>query len=117
MELGQSLRTLHDEEEFDRAVTAGVTVLYKHSDRCFTCRRSLRQMERLAEERPDVPVYIVDVIGQRALSSRIAESLGVPHESPQAILIQDGRPVWSGSHFAVTAEALERELDRQAEIG
>jgi bacillithiol system protein YtxJ len=110
------LKTLRDEEELDTAVTGEATVLYKHSDRCFTCRRSLRQMERFAESRPDVPAYIIDVIGQRALSSRIAEKFGVPHESPQAILMQNGSPVWNGSHFGVTAAALERELDRLAEM-
>jgi len=111
------LRIIRDEEELDSAVTGGATVIYKHSERCFMCRRSLRQMKQFTEGRPDVPVYIIDVIGQRALSSRIAEKLGVPHESPQAILIQNGSPVWNGSHFGVTAAALERELDRLAEMG
>jgi len=115
MASGDGLIPLREEEEYDRAVTAGIAVLYKHSDRCFACRRSLKQMRRLVEDRPDVPVYIVDVIGQRALSLQIAEKLQVRHESPQAIVLEDGRPVWDGSHFAVTAEALQQELDRLAE--
>ena len=115
--MDRPLKTIHDQVEFDRVVEAGVVVLYKHSDRCFTCRRSLKQMRRFVEDRPDVPVYIVDVIGQRALSSRIAEKLQIRHESPQAIMLHDGRPVWDGSHFAVTAEALEQELDRRAGMG
>lgn len=117
MDSGDRLTPLREEEEFDRAISGGLTVLYKHSDRCFMCRGSLRQVEQFAEERPEVPVYIIDVIGQRALSSRIAERLGVPHESPQAILIQDGTPVWNGSHSSVTAGTLERELERLAEMG
>lgn len=113
---GTPLIPLKDPQELDRAVSGGPAVLYKHSDRCFTCRRSLRQMESFAEERSDVPVYIVDVIGQRALSSRIAELLGVRHESPQAILVHNGHPVWNGSHFAVTAAALTSQVDRLAEM-
>jgi len=109
------LRILHGEEDFETAVKAGVTVLYKHSERCFMCRRSLRQMEQFAEGRPDVPVYIIDVVGQRDLSSSIADRFGVRHESPQVILVRDGSPVWDGSHFAVTAASIEVEVGRLAE--
>ena len=110
--MGSLLRTVQDEGELETAAKAGISVIYKHSDRCFACRRSLRHLESFAEERPEIPVYIIDVNDQRALSGRIAESLGVPHESPQVILLQGGRPVWNGSHFAVTAVALEKELER-----
>lgn len=117
MASGDRLLPLHDEADLDRAVASGATVLYKHSDRCFMCRRSLRHVERFAEERPEVAVYIVDVIGQRALSARIAERLDVPHESPQAILIRDGTLVWSGSHLGVTTGALAKETDRLTDAG
>jgi bacillithiol system protein YtxJ len=36
--------------------------------------------------------------------------LGVRHETPQAILLRDGVPVWSASHFRITAEALKKVL-------
>ena len=115
--MGSLLRTMQDEGELETDAKAGITVVYKHSERCFACRRSLRHMESFAEERPDIPVYIIDVVDQRALSGRIAASLGVPHESPQVILLHRGQPVWNGSHFAVTAAALQREVDRLGENG
>lgn len=109
------LRILHDDEDFETAVQAGVAVLYKHSNRCFMCRRSLRQMEQFAEGRPDVPVYIIDVVAQRDLSSSIADRFGVRHESPQVILVRDGSPVWDGSHSAVSAGSIGEQIDRLTE--
>jgi hypothetical protein len=38
----------------------------------------------------------------------------VRHETPQALLIQDGRVVWSASHFRVTADAVGAALQRQS---
>ena len=108
---------LGDEAELDRAVARDTVVLYKHSDRCHTCHRALREVVQFAREQPEVPVYIIDVIQHRPLSSRIAETLDVRHESPQAILLRGGRPIWHASHYAVTAAALEAEVDRPPEEG
>jgi bacillithiol system protein YtxJ len=67
------------------------------------------------DEHPDVPVCLVDVIGQRPLSREIAGRLSIAHESPQAILLRSGTPVWHASHFGVTAEAMARELRQRGE--
>ena len=48
----------------------------------------------------------VDVIADRPLARGLAADVGVPHQSPQAILFVDGRPVWDRSHGSITAEAL-----------
>jgi bacillithiol system protein YtxJ len=41
----------------------------------------------------------------------MAARLGIRHETPQAILLRDGRPVWSASHFRITADALSKHID------
>jgi thioredoxin 1 len=64
---------------------------------------------------PEVPVYWVDVKGQRPLSREIADRLRITHESPQAILLRAGTSVWHDSHFGVTAEAIARELRQRGE--
>lgn len=61
--------------------------------------------------RPGIPVYFVDVLAQRPLSQRIAVALGIRHESPQAIMLQAGTPVWHASHSEVTADALLQRVD------
>jgi len=66
-------------------------------------------------EHPAVPVYLVDVLDQRPLSQALAARLGIRHESPQAIVLQSGTPVWHDSHFAVTADALAAALFERGE--
>ncbi len=53
----------------------------------------------------------VDVSSERTLSREIERRTGIRHESPQIIVVRDGRPLWSASHGAITAEAVKRALE------
>jgi bacillithiol system protein YtxJ len=96
-------------ELFD-ALGDGPAVIYKHSNRCGTCFRALKEVRNFAGEHPDVPVYLIDVNRDRPLSNQVSEHFSVRHESPQALVVSEGRSVWDGSHLDVTAGALERAL-------
>ncbi len=98
-----------DKADLGALLGADVAVIYKHSPTCGWSALAFGEVRRFAESHPHVPVYVVDVVGQRALSQRLAEALAVGHESPQAIVVQNGRPRWNGSLVEVTAEALARE--------
>ena len=45
-----------------------------------------------------------------AVSDTATARFGIRHETPQAILLRDGRPVWNASHFRITAAELARVL-------
>src|SRR5687768_14972078 len=58
-----------------------------------------------------LPVYkVITVQSHRQVSDVAATRLGVRHETPQAILLRDGKPVWKASHFRITAAALAEAL-------
>lgn len=59
-----------------------------------------------AELGTGVPVYLIDVVVNRDVSNAVAARVGVPHESPQAILLRRGEPVWQASHGGVRARAM-----------
>ena len=59
-----------------------------------------------ATSHPQWPLYVLKVIEARDLSDAAAERLGVPHASPQAIVIRHGHSVWHASHYDITANAL-----------
>jgi bacillithiol system protein YtxJ len=65
------------------------------------------EVERFARSGTDVPVFGIDVVRHRSLSDAAAMRLGLRHQSPQAILIEEGTPVWHASHSSITAAALE----------
>jgi bacillithiol system protein YtxJ len=103
----QRLETMADWTE---ARQRPVAVLYKHSPICGLSHRALPHVERVAEARPDVPVYAVDVIQGRAVSDRIAADVGVRHESPQVIILSAGALEWHASHRDVTADGILNAL-------
>jgi bacillithiol system protein YtxJ len=91
------------------AAAPGRTIVYKHSATCSLCWWSVRQVRRFAEAE-GVTVHQVDVRAQRPLSQAIESHYGVRHESPQVLIIEDGRVLWHGSHRALSAERLSAAL-------
>ena len=86
-------------------------LIFKHSSTCPVSTNAHQEMQTLVEE-DSVPAYKVVVQDQRAISNRIESDLGVRHETPQAILLDDRSPVFNTSHFNVTVDTLRKELHR-----
>jgi bacillithiol system protein YtxJ len=86
-------------------------LILKHSTRCSISSTALNRLERQwkAAEVGTLKPYFLDLIAHRAVSNAVAESFGVPHESPQVLLIQQGECVYDASHLAISfAELRER---------
>ena len=105
-----AIREITQEAELLEALAHGPAVIYKHSNRCALCFRSQREIEKFSRERPEVPVLKIDVVESRPLSDLVAERFETRHESPQALLVRDGRVTWDASHLSVTAKQLEAAL-------
>jgi bacillithiol system protein YtxJ len=78
-----------------------LVILFKHSLTCPISARAYRQMSELA-----APVSLVVVQEARAVSREVEQLTGVPHESPQVIILRHGQPVWHASHFDITADTV-----------
>jgi bacillithiol system protein YtxJ len=87
-------------------------LLFKHSMSCGTSYEALDELiDHLNEERLPARYAIITVQTHRELSTSVAKRLGVRHETPQALLIREGRVVWSASHFRVTGGALQAAIE------
>jgi thioredoxin 1 len=53
---------------------------------------------------------MITVQTHRPVSDAVAKLLGVRHETPQAILLRDGKVVWNASHFRITATELDKAV-------
>lgn len=109
-----NLTSLERIDELDRLIVesqAQPVLLFKHS---FTCGISAEALDELIshlnEDYVDVRYAMVTVQTHREVSNAVSARLGVRHETPQALLVRDGRVVWSASHFRVNAEELTRAL-------
>lgn len=103
-------RDLAEEGVLEAALARDVALLYKYSPICPLSDHASAHVGRFMKEHPDVPVFDVDVIRSRETSRALERLLDVRHESPQAILLRSGRPVWVGSHTGVNVRALEQAL-------
>jgi bacillithiol system protein YtxJ len=87
-------------------------VLFKHSTRCSVSAMALDRLERAWEDQKMTPVapLFLDLIRYRELSNAIAEKFGVAHESPQVIVIKEGRCIYNTSHLGIRYSDLKAQI-------
>jgi bacillithiol system protein YtxJ len=85
-------------------------VIFKHSTRCIVSRTALKQFENEFDLDDQVGVYFLDLLEHRDISNEIASRFGVYHQSPQLLLIKEGKSVYDVSHSDIDAEELKGKL-------
>jgi bacillithiol system protein YtxJ len=86
-------------------------LLFKHSRTCGISCEALDELEtHVAESGAKAAYKVITVQSHRRLSDTAAERFGIRHETPQAILLRDGRAVWNASHFRITAQELAKVI-------
>ena len=84
--------------------------IFKHSTRCSVSRMALKQFENEFNSSDKVIPYFLDLIEYRAISNEIANRFGVTHQSPQLILIKEGKAVYNVSHSDIDAKELGKRV-------
>jgi bacillithiol system protein YtxJ len=88
-------------------------LVFKHSNACPISARAHEEVRKLVESGGEAAPYgfgMIVVQAARSLSNAVEESLGVRHETPQALVIRDGKVVWHASHFDITRDRLAEAL-------
>ena len=88
-------------------------VIFKHSTRCIVSRTALKQFENEFDVETlhcNVSTYFLDLLEHRDISNEIASRFGVYHQSPQLILIKNGKAIYEASHSEIDAEVLKSKL-------
>lgn len=91
-------------------------LLFKHSSRCGTSAMASEEVHDLLAGAPlAADVYVIHIQAHRDVSDAVTRLLGVRHESPQVLLVQDGTVRWNASHFRVTADGIRRVVESLAQ--
>jgi monothiol bacilliredoxin len=110
-----NLNELKTIDDLDRALEEShkrPVLVFKHSNTCPISTRAFRELESYLSHADSRAGYnLVVVQTSRPVSNEIVARLGIDHESPQAILVNEGQEVWSASHMSITADALGRAID------
>ena len=101
------LRDVASLDDFLARSNGNPVIIFKHSDSCGISSRAYTQMSWLER-----PVGLVTVQQARAVSDEIGKRMGLAHETPQVMIISNGKVAWTASHGQVKAAAVEAELQK-----
>lgn len=86
-------------------------VIFKHSTRCSISRMALKNFEREYNlDKSEATPYFLDLLEHRDISNEIAQKFQVIHQSPQLLLIKNGKSVYDASHSEIDAEVLKSKI-------
>jgi len=113
----KSLTPLVDVQSLDAAIAESrerPVLLFKHSRYCGVSCEALDELHSHieAQDQSAVSYKMITVQTHRPVSDAAAQRLGLRHETPQAILLRDGKVIWNASHFRITAAQLDQALPK-----
>ena len=83
-------------------------VIFKHSTTCPISAAAYQEMGRIRD------VALVEVQSARELSNEIERRTGVSHESPQVLVLRNGKVVWEATHWRVKEVQVTKALRENA---
>jgi bacillithiol system protein YtxJ len=107
--MGKNFFRIDDRTTLDNLISDSnqkTVLVFKHSNACPISARAYREMEKL-----DGPVNLIEIQAVPEVSREVESMTGVRHESPQVILLRDGKAVWNASHFDVNASSVSKALE------
>lgn len=100
------LTTPQDLEQLVQQSMETPQVIFKHSTRCNISSIVKFRLEKTLEV-PNVIFHMLDLIKYRSLSNHIAEIFNVQHESPQVLVIRNGKCTFDESHLSIQMEDIK----------
>lgn len=87
-------------------------LIYKHSTRCNISRSAFDRLERKwdATAIGGMKRYFLDLIANRELSNEIAHRFEVEHQSPQVLVILNGKSILDLSHYEIDFDEIKSVL-------
>ncbi|MFT3795990.1 bacillithiol system redox-active protein YtxJ [Flavobacterium sp.] len=105
-----SLHNISQLQEIMKDSSQKPAIIFKHSTRCGISRMTLRRFEQEFGLQDKVTPYFLDLLAHRDVSDAISQQFYVQHQSPQLLLIVDGKCVYNESHEGIDAAELGQRL-------
>lgn len=83
-------------------------LIFKHSTRCSISSIAKHRLESDWDfSEGHLQAYFLDLIAFRSVSQQVSELFGVPHESPQVLLVRQGECTYDASHLDISVQELK----------
>lgn len=63
----------------------------------------------VADEMTHVSPYFLDLIAYRNISNLVADTLDVVHESPQILILKNGKCIYDSSHINISYDVIKAQ--------
>ena len=105
----QELKEIEEIEKIKELSNTQPVLIFKHSTRCSISSASLDRLERnwKEAEMAGVKSYYLDLISYRPVSNKIQDTFHIEHQSPQVLIIKNGRCVYDASHIDINYKDLK----------
>ena len=80
--------------------------IYKHSESCPLSARTKYYVEAIFTKNSNFAVYQVNVKSEKKMSTEIARIFEIKHESPQLLLIKNGKVEKALNHYDISSDNL-----------
>jgi bacillithiol system protein YtxJ len=102
------LEDISDIDKINNLSKEHKVLLFKHSTRCSISSSALNRLERnwKDEDSEKLSPYYLDLLKHRNVSNAIAELYAVEHQSPQVLVIKDGKCIYTETHYGISYEDL-----------
>lgn len=103
-------KKIESEKDLDSAVEKSSkqkVLIFKHSTRCFISKTVLKNFEKqMQASDKDYAYYFLDLLANRSISNEIESRFDVVHQSPQLIVLENGKAVKNASHHNIDLETI-----------
>lgn len=107
-----SLTDIAQLESIDKESQNGPVLILKHSTRCSISSAALSRLERKWQDADNEKIkpYYLDLLNHRDISNAIADRYQIIHQSPQVLIIKDGKCVFTETHMSISYDDILASL-------
>lgn len=103
---------LQNEEQLDEIIANSSNkpqVIFKHSTRCPVSSMAKNRLDK--KDQPEgTDFYYLDLLKHRNISNKIAANFNVHHQSPQVLVINNGKCTYDESHSGISMEEIKANV-------
>ena len=93
-------------EKIDQESENNLVMVLKHSTTCSISSMALSRLERkwADADSEKIKPYYLDLLQYRSLSNEIEKRYGIEHQSPQVLILKNGKCIFSETHSAIRVD-------------
>lgn len=82
-------------------------IIFKHSTRCSISSISMNKfVKNYSIDNEAVDLYYLDLLSYRDVSNEVGYKFQILHQSPQVLVIKDGKVIYDASHYAIQTDKI-----------